>query len=128
MEPGWRVDLELDDLGEVLGRQRVEDDDLVEPIEELGLERPTHDPEDRLLARLRRQQRVHEELRTEVRRHHEDDVAEVDRPALSVGQATVVEDLQQDVERLGPSRPRRAGSRSSRRRTVGELAASSYPT
>ena len=66
-----------------------------------GLNVCAHHRHDRLLARLRREQRVDEELRTEVRRHHEDDVAEVDRASLAVGQAAVVEDLQEDVERLG---------------------------
>ena len=45
--------------------------------------------------------RVDEELAAEVAGHHEDDVAEVDGAALPVGEPTVVEHLQQDVEGLG---------------------------
>ena len=37
----------------------------------------------------------------DVRRHDQHGVAEVDRAALAVGQATLVEHLQQDVEDLG---------------------------
>jgi len=41
------------------------------------------------------------ELRTHVRGHDDDRVAEIHRPPLVVGQATVVEHLQQDVEDIG---------------------------
>ncbi len=39
-------------------------------------------------------------LRSEVAREDEDGVAEVDRAALAVGEATVVQHLQQDVEQI----------------------------
>ena len=42
-----------------------------------------------------------EELRAEVRGHHDHRVAEVDRATLAVGQASVVEHLQQQVEHVG---------------------------
>ena len=42
-----------------------------------------------------------DELAAEVRRHDDDDVLEVDRAPLAVGQAAVVEQLQQHVEHLG---------------------------
>ena len=42
-----------------------------------------------------------DELAAEVRRHDDDGVLEVDRPALAVGQPAVVEQLQQDVQHLG---------------------------
>ncbi len=55
---------------------------------------------DRLAPLLGRQQRVDEVLRPEVGGEHEDDVAEVDGAALAVGEPTVVEHLEQDVEGL----------------------------
>ena len=41
---------------------------------------------------------LHDVLAADVRGHEQDGVAEVDRPALAVGQAAVVEYLEQDVE------------------------------
>ncbi len=63
--------------------ERLEDDDLVDPVQELGPEVLAH-----LLGRA------------DVRGHDQDGVAEVDRAALAVGQPAVVEHLQQDVEDL----------------------------
>ena len=59
------------------------DDDLVDPVHELGPE---------VLEQL--------SLRADVRGHDHDGVAEVDRAALTVGQAAVVEQLQQHVEHV----------------------------
>ena len=42
-----------------------------------------------------------DELAAQVRRHDDDDVLEVDRASLAVGQPSVVEQLQQDVQDLG---------------------------
>ena len=64
--------------------QRLEDDDLVDPVQELGPEVLAH-----LLGRA------------DVRGHDQHRVAEVDRAALAVGEAPVVEHLQEDVEDLG---------------------------
>ena len=63
--------------------ERLEDDDLVDPVQELGPEVLAH-----LLGRA------------DVRGHDQDGVAEVDRAALAVGEAAVVEHLQQHVEDL----------------------------
>ena len=62
----------------------LEDDDLVDPVQELGPEVVAH--------------RVG---RADVRGHDQDGVAEVDRAALAVGEAAVVEHLQEHVEDLG---------------------------
>ena len=40
-------------------------------------------------------------MAADVRRHDDDRITEVDRAALSVGQATVVENLQEDIEHIG---------------------------
>src|SRR5262245_5779725 len=77
-------ELEVDDLADLLTGERLELDDLVDPVQELG-------PEG-LAQRL---------VRAHVRGHDQDRVAEVDRAALPVGQAPVVEHLEQDVEDLG---------------------------
>jgi hypothetical protein len=107
-------DLEVDDVRELVLRERVEDDDLVESVEELGLEGLAHGGHDGLALGLGVQRRVDEELRAKVGGHHEDDVAEVDRATLPVGEPPVVEHLKQDVEglRVGLSRPRRGARRS----------------
>ncbi len=75
--------LELDDVGELLLRERVELDDLVDPVQE-----------------LRPEELLHLSGRAEVRGHDDHGVAEVDRAALTVGEAPVVEDLQEHVEDL----------------------------
>ena len=85
IEPGAKpLELELDDLAELLARERLELDDLVHPVQELGAEV--------LAERLGR---------ADVGGHDDHRVAEVDRAALAVGQAPVVEDLQEHVEDLG---------------------------
>ena len=76
----WSSTIDAD----LVARQRLEDDDLVDPVHELGPE---------VLEQLR--------LRADVRGHDHDRVAEVDRPALAVGQPSVVEQLQEDVEDVG---------------------------
>ncbi len=79
------LDLQVDDLADLLARERVELDDLVEPVDELGLEGGL-DAGD--AAR-------------DVRGHDHDRVLEVDGAALAVGQAAVVHHLQQHVEDVG---------------------------
>ena len=67
---------------EVVLGERTEPDDVVDAVDELGLEE---------VQRVARQ----------VRGHDQHDVGEVDRAALAVGEAAVVEHLQQDVEHVG---------------------------
>ena len=81
--------LDVDDLLHVLAVERVEDDDLVDAVDEFGPEVCPHDVH-----------RVGVAL-AEIRRHDDDGVLEVDRAALAVGQPTVVQQLQQDVEHFG---------------------------
>ena len=74
---------------------------LVDPVQELGTEVLLHlDPHgvaDRLAALAGH---LHDLVRAEVRRHHDDGVLEVDRAALPVGQAAIVEHLEQNVEHV----------------------------
>src|SRR5919204_627139 len=81
---GQALDLQVDDLADLLARERLELHDVVEPVDELGLELGL-DP--RAPA-------------GNVRGHDHHGVLEVDGVALTVGQAAVVEHLEQDVEHV----------------------------
>src|SRR4051812_18838878 len=98
-------ELQVDDLLDLLEGERLEEDDLVGAVEELGAEARSqlgHHALARVLADLAALvdpvEQVH---RADVRRHDDDRVAEVDRAALRVGQAAVVEELQEGVEDVG---------------------------
>ena len=86
-------------------RERVERDDLVDPVEELGQERLLDGGLHPVRAGVRRARGEAEPApglaRAQVRRHHDDGVGEVDRAALAVGQPPVVHQLEQDVPDLG---------------------------
>ena len=75
----------------------------VEPVAELRREQPV----DRLVVLVEARLAAEAEGRlgeiggARIGRHAEDDVAEVDRPAVVVGQLAVVHHLQQDVEDVG---------------------------
>ena len=88
----------------------MEDDDVVDAVEELGpevaLELVVHLllhllVRDVLVGAREAQRRLLEVGGTEVRRHDDDGVLEVDRATLRVGEPTVFEDLQQRVEHVG---------------------------
>src|SRR3954447_1170570 len=105
--------LEIDDLADLLLRQRVEDDHGVDAVEELGPEsllELARDlfPHPVILTRLGPflifldgETEVHiprDLLRTNVRRHDDDRIAEVDLPPLRVREITVLHDLEKHVE------------------------------
>ena len=96
---------EVDDAGELLFAERMEDDDVVDAVEELGAEVLAQDGEDALGGLGESFFALGPgggELRgAEVRGHDEDGVFEIDGAALGVGEAAVVEDLQEDVEDVG---------------------------
>ena len=103
--PGQTVDpgeLEVHDPLEVLLGERLEDDDVVHPVQELGAEVPLHLPQHRLLHLLGPSlpEGLEDVLASDVRGHDDDRVPEVDRASLAVRQATVVEDLEEHVEHL----------------------------
>src|SRR4051794_808676 len=98
-------ELQVDDLLDLLQGERLEEDDLVDAVEELGPEagaQLAHDAVAGVLADLAvvvdPVEQVH---RADVRRHDDDRVAEVDRAPLRIGQAAVVEELQERVEDVG---------------------------
>jgi hypothetical protein len=97
--------LDLGDGADLRLVQRTEHHQLVQPIDELRTEVRLHHAHHRGLhlrvlllgiAGLG----VLDHLRAEVRGHHDHGVAEIHRAALTIGQATVVEHLQQHVEHI----------------------------
>ena len=82
--------------------QRMEDDRLVDPVEELGKERGREHVLDLAPHRglVAGSGQVGDDLAAQVRGHDDDGVAEIDGPPLAVGQPAVVEHLEQDVEHV----------------------------
>src|SRR5450759_52782 len=105
-------DHEVDDRADLLGRELVEDDDLVDTVEELRteelLELAGHALLDRVVRHLARLLHRETELGlalgdvtgAHIAGHDDDRVLEVDLAALSIGQTPLFEDLQQDVEHV----------------------------
>ena len=95
--PSWMSTISLMSLQ----AQPVEDDDLVDPVEELGPEGGLHSSVTRMSISISVISPVEDELAADVGGHDDDRVGEVDRPALAVGEPAVVEHLQQHVEDVG---------------------------
>src|SRR4030095_16722191 len=101
-------DHEPDDALDVLLVERVEDDDVVDPVEELRPERALHLLHHALLHLLVRvlvrlgqeagRRPLADQAGAEVRGHDQDGVLEVPHVAERVAQPTIVEHLQQHVE------------------------------
>ena len=72
--------------------------DLVHAVQELGAEVRRAAPPSRGLRAARRCRVVEDVLRADVAGHDDDGVLEIHGAALAVGDAAVVEHLQQDVE------------------------------
>lgn len=107
---------EIDDAGEHFPVECVEDDDVIDPVDEFGPQLLLQVLEDPLLDRLevRKDLRlvrfgsvdieadvgdaVGEFLASDVRGHDDDRILEVHRPSLPVGQPSVIENLQEDIE------------------------------
>ena len=80
----------------------MEQDDLIHPVEEFGPETRAHDRH-HLIAHsfgVLAFRLVDQKLGAEVRGHDNQGVAEIDGVALTVGQAAVVEHLQQNIEHI----------------------------
>src|SRR5262249_3382385 len=100
------LELDVDDRAQMRPRERMEDDDVVDAVQELGAEVLPERLEHLLLHALEGTLVVAaavagEELAADVRRHDDDGVLEVDRATLAVRQATVVENLEKHVEDVG---------------------------
>src|SRR5437867_4441177 len=94
--------LQVHDLPDVVARKRPENDRIVHAVQELGAERLAQQLEHlglHLLPVLGAH--LEDVRRPDVRRHDEHGVPEIDRATLGVGEAPLVEDLQQHVEDIG---------------------------
>jgi hypothetical protein len=90
------LELDLDDLVELRGIEAVEDDDLVDAVEELGAEELLQAVAHQGVALLGIAD-VLNGAAADVAGHDEHRVFEIDGAALAVGDAAIVEHLQQDV-------------------------------
>ena len=88
---GQFVDLDINDAGQLLCRERLEDHHVVEAVDEFRLEVTLHSFHHLLWGATCPQ----------VGSQDNDGVAEVHSPPLAVGEPTFVEHLQQHVEHLG---------------------------
>ena len=94
--------LDIYDGRDLVPSQRVEGDDLVHPVQELG---PESCPESLInhLPALLRIPGAHfmEPLGADIGGHDQDRVPEIDGTALPVGQAPIVQHLKKDIEHVG---------------------------
>jgi hypothetical protein len=101
--------LDVDNLPHLSARQRVEDDDVVDPVQELRTEvgpQGVHHLAPDVIAKTCRQAVLTaclfgDVVAAHVRRHDHHAVLEVDRPPLAVCQPAVVQQLQHDVQHFG---------------------------
>ena len=94
------LELDIDDGAQLVTSESVEYHRLIDAVEELRAEVPAHVDHDLLPQLLGCECHVEDVRRSEVGRHDDDDVAEVDGAALSVSESAVVEELQQHVEHV----------------------------
>ena len=103
------IDLQLDDFEQFIVEQLVENDDLVETVDELRIERLSHRRHHHLFHLLARgigicleteRALLLNEARADVRGHDDDGVLEIDGVAERVGQDAVFKNLKQDVENV----------------------------
>ena len=97
------LNLQVHNLSQMLGRERLEHDDVVQTVQELGTERLVNHLHRLLGALLKRHLLIDQVLRTQVRGQNQNHVAEVHGTALTVSQTTVIKHLQQNIEDLGVS-------------------------
>ena len=98
-------ELQVDDVIDLATPQRMEYHDVVDAIQKLRLEHPAERHQHILLhrapCRISGLPAFEDHLTTHVRRHDDDRVAEVDGASLRIGEASVVEQLQQNIEHIG---------------------------
>ena len=105
--------LEVNDRFEVLSRQSVEDDEIIDAIEEFRSElllSPRHDHVFHfvvadILGSLRESESglVLDRLGTDIGRHDDDRVFEVDAVTIAVGRPSFFHDLEEETEDVGVS-------------------------
>src|SRR5690606_19492258 len=96
------IELQLDDALKLLLAERTEHDEVVDAIQELRAEYPSQLTEHVRLHNLpvAGSSALEDELAAHVRRHDDDAVPEIHHATLRVGQTTVIEDLEEEVEHL----------------------------
>ena len=87
----------------MLGRERLEHDDVIQTVQELGTERLVNHLHRLLGALLKRHLLIDQVLRTQVRGQNQNHVAEVHGATLTISQTTIIKHLQQNIEDLGVS-------------------------
>src|SRR5438552_4754136 len=97
------TELYLHDLFQMLFRERVEDYDLIYPVEKFGPEVAACLFEHSLFHPLvfipfKRAPIFENPVRADVRSHYNDRIFEIDRPSLTIGQSPVVENLKHHIE------------------------------
>ena len=95
---GQPFELHVHDPADVVPAQRVEHDDVVDPVEKLRPEILPQRPQHFLGLLFLRTARAMEHLAAQVGRHDDNRVLEVDRAALAVRDPSVIQHLQQDIE------------------------------
>ena len=93
------LQLDVDDAGDFFVGQSVENDRFVDAVEELRTEVSSQRFHHATVAFVDRQI-LHDELAADVGGHDDDRVLEIHRPALTVGDASVIKDLKKDVENI----------------------------
>ncbi len=94
--------MQIDDVRDLLAAEAGEDEDFIDPIEKFGAEELVQLPQDSATTLVsggvgERFQAI----RGGVAGHDDDGVGEIHAPALAIGQAAVVENLQKNVEDFG---------------------------
>src|SRR3954471_13491928 len=97
------LELEIDDVHQVVPAELAEDDDVVDPVEELGPEMVAKLIPHPLLHplpsdRVELSAGIDNVLAADVGRHDDHRVPEVDHPSLAVGEPPIVQNLEQDIE------------------------------
>src|SRR6476469_5215418 len=95
------LQLKHHDVAQLLAAQLPEDNRFIDAVQELGPEVLAQGFGNALShLSIVLQAEVHYELRADIRSHDDNRVLEVHRAPLRVGQAAVIEDLQQHVENI----------------------------
>src|SRR5690348_18274014 len=105
------VDQQIEDLEHVIVVQSIKDNDLVEPVQELGIEQPfdlAHHQVAQLFVRCPFRRRLEAQVRAplqipgpDVRGHDDNRVLEVDRVSQAVCQLPVFKNLKKNIEDVG---------------------------
>src|SRR5690606_21661667 len=104
------IKLDLNDLADLCPAQRSEHDHFVNSVEELGTDRLLEQLEyldarfvdDLVVVELVQRAEIFlNQVRSNVRRHDDDRIFEIDHASLVVRQMAIVQHLKQDVEYVG---------------------------